>query len=135
MPFFLYRTEGHDFVQARSVSLEGQGGPFCARAMSSPENPECDLSEAELVGSFAAEPEKNAVIIDLKPRIKDEVSLYRVRYVWAYSSHGWTPVALELETLFVDESQPVGISAQTFKKEFSAPPGRCASIPIIRSAR
>jgi hypothetical protein len=81
MPFFLYRTEGLDFVQARSISLAGQDGPFCARAIGSPENPEWELSEAELVGSFGAEPEKNAVVIDLKPRIKDEVSLYRVRYV------------------------------------------------------
>src|SRR5271157_4875 len=109
MPFLMYQREGTDYVLTRSIVLAGQSGPFCKMAKSTPNEPEWELSETELVRAFGVEAERNAVVIDLKPRIKDEVSLYRVRHVWGYSSHGWTPVALELEALFVDESPPMGI--------------------------
>ena len=43
------------------------------------------------------------LIIDLKPKKKENLSLYEVQDVWGYSASGWTPILLHLRGLFVDE--------------------------------
>lgn len=117
MPFFLYHIDGGHFECVGSVSLAGLNGPFCAAARCKPDNPEWELEE-RLLRSLDATPENHAVIIDLKPRMTDEVSLYRLKHVWGYSAAGWTPLALELEGLYVDAKPPRGINAANFKKRF-----------------
>ena len=125
MPFFLYRLEGREYVRLRSnIPLAGLNGPFCGAARCAPKNPEWELSETELVKFYEVDPAHHAVIIDLKPRVKKEVSLYRLKNVWGYSSHGWTPLALELEALYVDRVLPKGFTAKTFKKRFPARKGK-----------
>jgi hypothetical protein len=121
MPFFLYREEGRNFALVRSVALAGQNGPFCIAAKQNADSPEWELSEDELIRSFEADSEHHAVIIDLKPRMKEKVSLYRIRHAWGYSSQGWTPFALELEALYVDFKPPSRLSATVFKKHFPIP--------------
>ncbi len=121
MPFFLYRLETSSYVRVRSeIPLAGLKGPLCAAARLSPDQPEWELSEDVLVRFYGVDPASHAVVIDLKPRVANEISLYRVKHVWGYSSHGWTPFAVELEGLYVDETPPGGCSAEEFKQRFPA---------------
>ena len=47
------------------------------------------------------------LLIDLKPKQKESnLSLYEVMDVWGYSDHGWTPILLRLNALFVDQDPP-----------------------------
>jgi hypothetical protein len=119
MPFYLYRLDGDNFDRVRSnVPLAGVNGPLCGAARCTPDNPEWDLSGEALVRFFGVDSSDHAVVIDLKPRVPNEISLYRVKHLWAYSSHGWTPFALELEGLYVDAQPPAGTSAAAFKQRF-----------------
>ncbi|MEW6049170.1 MAG: hypothetical protein AB1609_22320 [Bacillota bacterium] len=42
------------------------------------------------------------VLIDLKPRNPDNLSLYELSDVWGYSAEGWTPMLFHLRGLMVD---------------------------------
>jgi len=122
VPFFLYRLEGNDYVRARgkNVTLAGLSGPFCRSARRVPTNPEWELTEPELLRSFGVDPTQHAVVIDLKPSNRVEVSLYRLKHVWGYSANHWTRLAWELETLYGDYTPPNGASVKDFKVRFSA---------------
>jgi hypothetical protein len=121
MPFFLYRLDGANYIRERSnISLAGLKRPLCGRARSAPDDPEWELPEQELVSFYGVDPQRHAFIIDLKPSVPSVVSLYRLKHVWGYSSNGWTPFALELEGLYVDELPPAGVSATAFKERFPA---------------
>ena len=122
MPFFLHRIENDEFVRERSnIPLAGLHGPLSWAARRSPENLEWELPETEVVRFFGVDPENHAVVIDLKPRVSTEVSLYRLKHIWGYSSNGWTPLALELEALYVDDAPPAGIASSVFRDRFSVP--------------
>lgn len=56
-----------------------------------------------------------AIVIDLKPRVTGNISLYRLLDVWGYSYDEWTPLALRLEVLFSDR---IEADANGFKKSF-----------------
>lgn len=58
-----------------------------------------------------------AVVVDLRPQGKT-VDLYRLTDIWGFSHHGWTPIMLRLEGLFI-EADP-----QVVSKEAFAPPQR-----------
>lgn len=119
MPFYLYRLDGDVFDRVRSnVPLAGLNGPLCGSARRAPDNPEWELSEEALVRFFGVDSSNHVVITDLKPKVQNEISLYRLRHVWGYSSHGWTPFALELEGLYVDAQPPAGVSAAEIKQRF-----------------
>lgn len=121
MPFFLYRLDADAYARVRSdIPLAGVSGPFSAAARRAPDNPEWDIPAESLVRFFGVDPTDHAVIIDLKPKDRSLVSLYRIKHVWGYSSHAWTPLAMELEGLYVDETPPAGISPATFKQRFPA---------------
>ncbi len=121
MPFFLYRVYRNDYVVARkNITLAGSNTPFCRAARCTPSTAEWELDETNLLRSFDVDPAQHAVVIDLKPRMKDQVSLYRLKHVWGYSEKGWTPLALQLEALYVDEAPPQGVSVVDFKKQFPA---------------
>lgn len=122
MPFFLYQIAGDFFVRVRSnVPLAGLNGPLCRVAQTSPQEPEWELSEDALLRQLGVDGTEHAFVIDLKPKVSGEVSLYRLKHVWGYSSAGWTPLALELEALYVDESPPETISVTAFKERFPKP--------------
>ena len=121
MPFFIYRLDVSDYVRVRSnVSLAGLNGPLCTMARSLPDEPEWELSESDLIRFYGVDPDQHAFVIDLKPSVSELVSLYRLKHVWGYSANGWTPFALELEGLYVDEYPPTGTTAKSFKERFPA---------------
>src|ERR1035438_627836 len=118
MPFYLYRLDRDAFDRVRKVALAGLNGPLREAARGVPDNPEWELSEEALVRFFGIDSSDHAVIIDLKPNYPNNISLYRLKYVWGYSSNGWTPFALELEGLYVDAQPQPGMSAAEFKQRF-----------------
>jgi hypothetical protein len=119
MPFLLYVLEGATYVRVRGgIPLAGLNGPFCAAARRVPNGPEWELPETELLRFYGVDPNHYAVIIDLKPKVQNRVALYRLRHVWGFSAHGWTPLALELEGLYVDEIPPHEVSPMAFKQRF-----------------
>jgi hypothetical protein len=121
MPFFIYRLDGPDYVRDRSnIPLAGLEGPLCSAARCRPDEPEWELTESDVLRSYGVDPERHAFIIDLKPSVPTGVSLYRLKHVWGYSSYGWTPFALELEGLYVDEVPPAATTATAFKQRFPA---------------
>jgi hypothetical protein len=120
MPFFLYQRDGDDYVRLRKVPLAGLDGPICAAARRSPGSPEWELSEDGLIRSYEADPNHHAVIIDLKPN-DASVSLYRLKYIWGFDDHTWTPLALEFEGLYVDAPPADGRPVDAFKQRFPVP--------------
>jgi hypothetical protein len=48
-------------------------------------------------------PTEHAVLKDLKPKAKGNVSLYRLTDIWGFSYREWTPICLRLETFFRDK--------------------------------
>lgn len=125
MPFILYRREraesGSRLVRLRDVQLAGDGPlKSVSGAATSPDGTPrgWHATEAEILRQIGVVPEQHSIIIDLKPRQKGYVSLYRLRDVWGYSYEEWTPLALRLECLFVDV---VHDDPPTFKREFPEP--------------
>lgn len=118
MPFFLYKVEADWASKIRTISLAGLHGPICAAAKRHPDEAEWELDEASLLEFLQVDPENHAVIIDLKPSQPTEISLYRLRHIWAYYSPGWTPLAVELEALYVDDYAPDGTRPSVFKERF-----------------
>ena len=43
-----------------------------------------------------------AIVIDLKPGVPNNVSLYWIRDIWGYSTKEWTPLCLRASVLFAD---------------------------------
>jgi len=59
------------------------------------------------------------IVIDLKPGVQRNVSLYRLCDVWGYSYNDRTPLALRLECIFADYDNP---NPALFKSGFTCPP-------------
>ena len=118
MPFLLYRIDDKQFEYVRPISLAGLNGPFCSAAKCKPKNPEWEVDENSLLKFFGVTAENHAIVIDLKPGVADEVSFYRLKHAWGYSANGWTPMAFEIETLYVDYKPPRGKSTAAFKQLF-----------------
>jgi hypothetical protein len=73
MPF-LYSFDGDAYARVRSdIPLAGLNGSFCAASCSSPDHYEWELSEDALIGFFGVDPDRDAVPIDLKPRVPIEL--------------------------------------------------------------
>ena len=109
MGFFLYQTRkteqgstNYERVGSEEVELGGRDGPIAtfARNHASSEMPHWHLSETDLLKHFLGSPDTHAVVIDLKPRAKRKISLYRSRDIWGYSKNGWTPILLRLQALY-----------------------------------
>jgi hypothetical protein len=104
------------------ISLAGGGGPLATFART--RNPANQVpfgwhaSEEVLVGHFGGSPDKQVIVIDLKPRVTGNVSLYQLLDVWGYSLEEWTPVAVRLRALFADHKEP---NPLTFKNSFVDP--------------
>lgn len=126
MPFFLYQHrsgigDSLKFRRLKRVSIGGKHGPIAAHARE-----ECGgvpergwhMSEIQLLDRLNVAPE-HAVLIDLKPTTKSNVSLYRITDVWGFSYKEWTPVCLRLESLFIDEIRQ---NAEVFKEKFNFSP-------------
>lgn len=111
MAYLLYAKraagDGDEYAQLRATALGGNRSGIISRylrriAASATSEPwawhlPMDQALREL------ENDAGAFIIDLKPANAALVSLYEVRNIWGFTSSGWTPLMLELETLLVDE--------------------------------
>lgn len=126
MPFMLYDTDvlpvGLRYNFRQVISLAGSAGPLATFARAT--NPAKNVPfawharEEGLVAHFGGQPAKQAIVIDLKPRVSGNVSLYRLLDVWGYSLASWTPLALRLQALFVDYQEP---NPHVFKNSFVDP--------------
>ncbi|MBM3495862.1 MAG: hypothetical protein FJX72_16290 [Armatimonadetes bacterium] len=124
MPFLVYAvTTERDGLRHRMVdggiSLAGSSGPIARLVMRSndgrPPPFEWHLDASDILRELGFDPVGHSITIDLKPRVQNNVSLFRLTDIWGYSYAEWTPVALRLDVLFADrgESDPAA-----FKQEF-----------------
>lgn len=77
-----------------------------------------ELSAAELLRGLGYQDERAWFVVDMKPNAQRNVSLYRLTHIWGHSYDTWTPVAVQLRTIFVDltHDDPEG-----FKRQFKIP--------------
>ena len=125
MPFCLYERApsadgGADYVQLRELSLAGRTDglvyPFVKAYAPKAEAFPWHATVKDLLDEARIPPKGHAVIVDLKPTVKGNVALFELTDVWGYSYADWTPIALRLETLFVDLILPDPLR---FKQRFS----------------
>jgi hypothetical protein len=110
MPFMLYDTRsvpnGKEYALVRQVKLAGRNGPLATISRSKNSQVEIPFhwhaTGSEIVAQLGGTSQQ-AVIIDLKPKVAGNVSLYKLLDVWGFSYEDWTPIALILESLFVDK--------------------------------
>ena len=110
MPFILYdvtRTQsGKQYSYIRKVQIAGKTGPLAAiYCLKNPKgvNPfPWHAPLADIVQATARAQPNQEILIDLKPNVAKNVSLYRLLDVWGFSYPHWTPLALRMEALFSD---------------------------------
>ena len=127
MPFLLYKLSDHGttYRQIHEIALAGKKGPFAKHVLGRMDGGgsrplEWHLSEAALLQQLDAnDVDGNALLIDLKPNVHGNVSLYRLCDVWGFSYETWTPLALRLRPLFIDRD---AADPPRFKAKFSNPP-------------
>lgn len=129
MPFMLYREqetpEAPTFEYVRNIQIAGTGGPLyrlvSQNASLNETSRSWHVTEREIIQAIDESAGNHALIIDLKPRVRKNVSLYRLRDVWGYSHDEWSPLALRLEGIFVDHQTDDPVQ---FKQRFVQPSGR-----------
>lgn len=114
MPFMLYDiTAGpacRSYRYFTTVSIAGRHGPLAQ--IQSNRNPTGTVpcawhaTSADIVGAIPGGLAGQEIVIDLKPTVATNVSLYRLLDVWGFSAATWTPLALHLECLFADLEHP-----------------------------
>jgi hypothetical protein len=122
----LYRVAGEpgreQYTFDRAVRLAGRSGPlamFSRNANSGKRTPfGWHATSDDIVRLLGGTPPTQAIVIDLKPRVAGNVSLYRLLDVWGFSYAGWTPLALRLRVLFGDRQEA---DPPAFKKSFVDP--------------
>lgn len=124
MPFGLYDvtrgSQANRYTFVRTAALAGGAGPLRQVQRSKngagitphPWHADCD----ELVAAIPGTTPGQEIVIDLKPNVAQNVSLYRLLDVWGFSHAEWTPLALRLEVLFVDLTDE---DPKLFKSSFS----------------
>ncbi|HEX4589124.1 MAG TPA: hypothetical protein VH120_04300 [Gemmataceae bacterium] len=126
MPFMLYDVSGEpgkeQYAFVREVSLAGRSHPLALHSRgANPQGHEpfgWHAAEGDLIRRLDGATPDQAIIIDLKPRVAGNVSLFRLLDVWGFSYSNWTPLALRLRTLFADHGAP---NPHTFKDRFVDP--------------
>jgi len=58
----------------------------------------------------------NILVIDIKPNSKEELSLFKIKNIWGYSSSGWTPIMLELK-IIVHNKNPDDYNRESVEPE------------------
>ena len=122
MPFFLYDvvpgSTSRTYRNPNVVRIAGNTGPLARIVRSRNVAGECPFgwhaTAADIVAALGGTPSQ-AIVIDLKPTVPRNVSLYLLRDVWGFSDQNWTPLALRLECLFADLDHA---NPMKFKGEF-----------------
>ena len=110
MPFLLYQRWQSEsgsltFRRVKQVALGGKSGPIAAYVTGECGNEpgyRWHMTNERLLEQLC-KPTDHAVLIDLKPKAKGNVSLYRLTDIWGFSYREWTPICLRLETFFRDK--------------------------------
>lgn len=124
MPFLVYEESGESLRQTRTVSLGGKHGPFAQHVEALLDNGAEAPIKWHLTGSEMLDyldvddPEGHALVVDLKPSIDHNVSLYEITHVWGHTKPTWTPLALRMKTIFVDREEP---DPDLFMEQFQLP--------------
>lgn len=113
MPFMLYDvtvgSSSHSYRYVRNLRIAGNRGPLAHIHRTRNTVGKCPFgwhaSAADIVAAVGGDAGQ-AIVIDLKPAVARNVSLYLLRDVWGYSVQEWTPLALRLECLFADRAHP-----------------------------
>lgn len=113
MPFMLYDVSAgpssRSYRYVRTVRIAGSRGPLAHIQRTRNTAAVCPFgwhaSATDIVSALGGRSDQ-AIVIDLKPTVAQDVSLYLLRDVWGYSAQDWTPLALRLEYLFVDRAHP-----------------------------
>ena len=124
MPFRLYNVAEEaglrQYTFVNHTRLAGKCGPLASFARSANVEQRVPFpwhaTEGDIIRNLNNAQTKQAIVIDLKPHVAGNISLYRLRDVWGFSYQGWTPLALRLQTLFVDHNVA---NPAVFKNSFS----------------
>ncbi len=124
MPFMLYDVASlsgpKQYTFIRTIPIAGNTGPLAS--IQRAKNPSCKspfswhASSSEIVAVIAGASPTHEIVIDLKPNVANNVSLYRLLDIWGFSYNEWTPLAVRLEVLFGDL---VHGDPEQFKASFS----------------
>ena len=115
MPFLLYQQSpspdgGTEYAQLRELSLAGKTNgliyPFVKAYAPKAEVFPWHAKVNDLLDEAGIPPKRHSVIIDLKPTVHGNLSLFELTDVWGYSYAEWTPLALRMERLFIDRTVP-----------------------------
>lgn len=74
------------------------------------------INQNEILTNLEFDPQKHAFVIDVKPDVKNNVSICKLQDIWGYSNDWWTPVLIRLESIFIDKKS---IDHSTFKRAFN----------------
>jgi len=132
MPFWTYAVRSGvsgsapTYIRDHKVPLSGKNGPFYKYVSQlitgDEEELYWDMTESQILSELGVEHTENAaIVVDLKPNVKDNVSLFRIRRVWGISHPEWSPIAVQLETLFIDWATT---EADKMKMDFKEPENR-----------
>jgi hypothetical protein len=119
MPFMLYDVatgQSRSYRYVRTVGIAGNTGPLAYIQRTRNTAAVCPFgwhaSVAEIVAALGGQVGQ-AIVIDLKPTVANNVSLYLLRDIWGFSAQNWTPLAIRLECLFADmnHSNPMEFKA------------------------
>mgnify|MGYP005646407561 CR=1 FL=1 len=124
MPFLLYeRTTDDDgsarYFQLKDISLAGRSGglvyPFVS-AYGKPGRPfPWHATVKDLLSESGIHPKNHAVLVQTRPLLEGNLSLYELTDVMGYSYGEWTPLCLRMEALVVDQTLP---DPERFKMKF-----------------
>ena len=133
MPFLVYEKENNFLIKKKEVSLAGKNGPVCSLVMRKVKMEQWnknykddyaigwEITDRDLLRELGFTSSNVSLIIDLKPNVKNNVSLYYLRKIWGFSYYGWSPVALQLETVYVDKQVD---NPKKFKNKVALPKDR-----------
>lgn len=121
MPFLLYKVTGgggnRAYSRLREIHISGHLEPIAkSQAIVGALPCRWEASAADILLQEGVSASDHEIVIDLMPSRANSVSLYRLVRVWGYSEAEWTPVALQLESLFVE--RPCAMPEQ-FKENFT----------------
>ena len=130
MPFIVYKKRKNLLIKEKHIALAGKNGPIFSIVMKKANAEKWEeghkenygigweITEKDLLRELNFDSENFSLVIDLKPTVKGNVSLYYLRRIWGYTYLEWIPVALQLETIYTDEKVK---DADEFKKKVVIP--------------
>ena len=120
MSFLVYRTSTRagrtEFSRLKGVSLAGhRKGLICRTLVRRSEFAEkWHVTEADMLQTARCDPGHHALILDMRPSVENEASMYRIRDVWGYSDEYWTRLLLRFDFVFWHEGDDYAAQKERF---------------------